>query len=497
MDKTKILILAANPWDTKRISPEEEYQAIKSVWQAAKQRDNFVLEYAPAASDAELRQALLNFEPDIVHFSGHGERDGLYFQQTDGNTQFISKEALTRLFALFAAQIKCVVLNACYSEEQANAIGHHINHVIGMNRAIGDNAAIKFATGFYQALFNGKDIEFAFEFGCSAIDLSNISEWQTPQLKKKQTLISQQTSPLPGFIPHYDYDVLIHATVNEKAWSEDFLFELKKYVTQKLANQPCTIHLATNNTEWDKAATTLLILSADSIRHHQTALPQLAQAIQQKRVFLAEYSALPRPEALRGLLSYCFWQADSQVGLYTLDKKQPNYFLLIENIATDIANRLKQLKSEQQVHHQFQQMRQHNAANAAIDALIFMNIAPEDSELSESIQNVLQDYGVGYALPALTQNISESRADLENKLLQCDAVLLIYEQGAPAWIDFQLLTCSRSLRKREEPFKIVAVYTEEHKSKFNVHLPNLNLQIFYCRPEEIQQYLPLFIEALA
>jgi hypothetical protein len=75
-------------------------------------------------------------------------------------------------------------------------------------------------------------------------------------------------------------------------------------------------------------------------------------------------------------------------------------------------------------------------------------------------------------------------------------VLLIYERGAPSWIDFQLLTCSRCLRKREEPFKIVAVYTEEYKSKFNVHLPNLNLQVFYCHPEEIENYLPLFMKEL-
>jgi len=31
MNQTKILIIAANPWDTKRISPDEEYREIKAV----------------------------------------------------------------------------------------------------------------------------------------------------------------------------------------------------------------------------------------------------------------------------------------------------------------------------------------------------------------------------------------------------------------------------------------------------------------------------------
>ena len=67
--------------------------------------------------------------------------------------------------------MKCVVLNACYSESQANVITQHIPFVVGMKQAIGDPAAIKFAVGFYDALFAGKNFEKAFQFGLSAIDL--------------------------------------------------------------------------------------------------------------------------------------------------------------------------------------------------------------------------------------------------------------------------------------------------------------------------------------
>ena len=76
-----------------------------------------------------------------------------------------------------------MVLNACYSEVQAEAISQHINHVIGMNRAIGDKAAINFAVAFYDALAAGEDVEFAFELGCS--QLIGLKENQTPVLKTK------------------------------------------------------------------------------------------------------------------------------------------------------------------------------------------------------------------------------------------------------------------------------------------------------------------------
>lgn len=76
---TKILIIGANPWDTKRLGLDEEYREIKNIWQQSKQREQFILDYAPAAREAELRQELLDFEPNIIHFSGHGELDGLFF----------------------------------------------------------------------------------------------------------------------------------------------------------------------------------------------------------------------------------------------------------------------------------------------------------------------------------------------------------------------------------------------------------------------------------
>jgi hypothetical protein len=90
------------------------------------------------------------------------------------------------LFKLVTDHVNCVVLNACYSDIQAEAIVEHIPFVIGMKRAIGDEAAIAFAVGFYKALGANRSIEEAYEFGCVEIQLQGIPEESTPVLRKKQ-----------------------------------------------------------------------------------------------------------------------------------------------------------------------------------------------------------------------------------------------------------------------------------------------------------------------
>jgi len=80
-----------------------------------------------------------------------------------------------------------VVLNACYSQSQANAINKHIPYVIGMNESIKDQVAIEFAIGFYDAIGAGKSITDAYRFGCNAIQLHNIPKNVLPILNTNIT----------------------------------------------------------------------------------------------------------------------------------------------------------------------------------------------------------------------------------------------------------------------------------------------------------------------
>jgi hypothetical protein len=186
LDTTTVLFLASNPKDTHPLRLDEEMREIDEGLRRSRYRDRFRFVQKWAVRTADLRRGLLDEQPAIVHFSGHGSpTDGLVCENSFGQAELVPPGALADLFALFKSHVECVVLNACYSESQASAIAEHIKYVIGMRHAIGDEAAVKFSVGFYDALGAGRSYEHAFKFGCNAIDLNGIPEDQTPQLKIK------------------------------------------------------------------------------------------------------------------------------------------------------------------------------------------------------------------------------------------------------------------------------------------------------------------------
>ncbi len=180
-----ILLLAANPKNTSPLRLQEEERDIKERLRLAGYGTE-PIKSAIAVRPRDIQQSILDFDPQIIHFSGHGGNEaGLVFEDIDGNPKLISSEALADLFELFSDRLECVVLNACYSETQALAISQHINYVIGMDRQIGDRAAIEFAVGFYTALGANKPYDFAFKLGCNAIRLAGLDEAHTPKLLRK------------------------------------------------------------------------------------------------------------------------------------------------------------------------------------------------------------------------------------------------------------------------------------------------------------------------
>jgi hypothetical protein len=180
----KILILAANPKDTPRLRLDQEVREIESGLSRSQQRDNFILKQIWATRPKDVRRAMLDFKPNIVHFCGHGGgKDGIAFEDDNGDTKLVSADALSGFFELFADTVECILLNACYSEIQAEAIKKHIKYVVGMKKGIGDSAAIEFAVAFYDAIGAGESLEFAYKLGCNAIQWTGLPEHLTPILK--------------------------------------------------------------------------------------------------------------------------------------------------------------------------------------------------------------------------------------------------------------------------------------------------------------------------
>ncbi|WP_088892464.1 AAA-like domain-containing protein [Leptolyngbya ohadii] len=227
-----ILFLAANPKGTSPLRLDQEFREIGEELRRAHQDHQFHLDQRLAVRPRDIQQAMLDINPQIVHFSGHGQgtklvfppqetsyrssatlerkatpvseslepvdepepvdEEGLVFEDDQGQAKLVSGAALAGLFELFTDEVECVLLNGCYSATQAMVISQHVPYVIGMSDAISDKAAIEFAIGFYKALGAGRGIEFAYRMGCNAIQMHGIPEHLTPVLISKSN-----ASPAP------------------------------------------------------------------------------------------------------------------------------------------------------------------------------------------------------------------------------------------------------------------------------------------------------------
>lgn len=176
-----VLILAASPLNEDRLRLGNEVKKIRQALERSVNRESWRIVSNEAATVEDLRRALLDLKPIVLHFSGHGGGEhGLCFEDDQGNTHLAPTEPLRKLLHHFKEDLKCVVLNACYSEHQGNSIRKEIDHVIGMRDSIGDDAATKFAVAFYDGLFAGASFRTSFGLACAAIDLANLDEGETP-----------------------------------------------------------------------------------------------------------------------------------------------------------------------------------------------------------------------------------------------------------------------------------------------------------------------------
>jgi len=178
----KILFLAASPLDTVYVRASEEARAIDLALRQAANR-NFVIYHHGAVRTDDLQALLLRHDPDIVHFCGHGTAaQELIFVGPTGNSVKVSGAALRQLFTVLKDNIRCIVLNACYTAEQATALAEVIDCVVGIDAAISEAAAHHFATAFYQALGYNRSIGEAFALGKNQIELAGLGEAQALHL---------------------------------------------------------------------------------------------------------------------------------------------------------------------------------------------------------------------------------------------------------------------------------------------------------------------------
>lgn len=179
----KILFFSSNPNRTGILRLDKEFWEIRGSIAVSRSSKNVFIQFV-AATKPKLVQDLIEREkPDIVHFSGHGNTNGeIVLEDRNRNPLQISPENFVSMFGASENHLKCVVLNCCYSNKAAKLINRIVDCVIGIKTDIDDQSAIAFASAFYLALGERKNLQIAFDFAINEFLLNGGLIEQKPEL---------------------------------------------------------------------------------------------------------------------------------------------------------------------------------------------------------------------------------------------------------------------------------------------------------------------------
>ena len=108
----KTLILTAHPKHTDKLRLDEEVREIQEGLHRSRSRDQFEIIARLVVRPNDLRRTLLDYEPQIVHFSGHGANtEGLVLENNAGLAKRVSTSALVKLYQFFQDKVECILLN--------------------------------------------------------------------------------------------------------------------------------------------------------------------------------------------------------------------------------------------------------------------------------------------------------------------------------------------------------------------------------------------------
>ena len=127
--------------------------------------------------------------------------------------------------------------------------------------------------------------------------------------------------------------------------------------------------------------------------------------------------------------------------------------------------------------------------------VVFINFERRDQALAKAIRDHV-DKRLLATLPISKGTASEVRTDLKEKLLGCDALIVVYGDGTLAWVDKQLLYYNKIVPKRDRSLRALGVYDGPPENKPEVLTQMPGLEILTCRQKLDQPRLRDFLAPL-
>jgi hypothetical protein len=128
---------------------------------------------------------------------------------------------------------------------------------------------------------------------------------------------------------------------------------------------------------------------------------------------------------------------------------------------------------------------------------VFVNIGRDDLDTAERLCETIEHHGCGVAIPMHEGQSDDIRRDLEENLLDCDGLIVVYGRIPESWVRQQLREWRKILYRREKPLRALAVYEgppPESKRPLGMRLPDMH--VIDCRNGLNESHLQQFLDTL-
>lgn len=186
--KLSVLYLTASPDEQSPLRVDLEVRMVQAAVRGSIFRDSIDVQFRPAADFNAIIDGLNDHRPQIVHFSGHSDVDGIAGDDgkiTNVRSQDISYDLLAKALSATDNPPQVVVLNSCESSASKRALLAATSILISMRAGVSDIAANAFAPRFYGAIASGQSVKAAFDQGVVAVQAASLSEKDTPELSAR------------------------------------------------------------------------------------------------------------------------------------------------------------------------------------------------------------------------------------------------------------------------------------------------------------------------
>src|SRR5262249_52130012 len=171
--KTRVLIISSDPRHGPRERLEEEERVFVRL---GRQFGNKVhLEYHPASAVHNFHSFVSGGGYDVIHFSGHGSREGIFLEGPDfAAPELVGAKRLVSLMALAEKTPLLVLSLCCYTKELVPILTEMAPFVITAGADVDSRAALTFVEAFYESFLKKRLVTPSFEHAANRLRSLNL-----------------------------------------------------------------------------------------------------------------------------------------------------------------------------------------------------------------------------------------------------------------------------------------------------------------------------------